>query len=132
MRSARAQTLLLEETSPNGLTIAHGKERAACDLWSANAREGLKDARKSAVPYAPLCGGEVYLRNPTKGHQSPVEAVTDFLRKEVPGGEEVVSFVRDTFFAYLYQKKAEQKVESKPAEGAAAGKLEIMDRHLPC
>ena len=111
------QTLLLEETNPTGLTVAHGKERYVCDLWSSNARESFKDARKSAVPYAPLCGGKVYLLNPTKGHQSPVEAVTDFLRKEVPGGEEVISFVRDTFYAYLYQKKAEQKVESKPAEG---------------
>ncbi len=113
----RTQTLLLEETNPGGLTIAHGKERSVCDLWSANAREGLSDARKSAVPYAPLCGGGAYLRNPTKGHQSPIEKVTDLLREKVPGGEEVVSFVRDTFFARLYQKKAEEKVESKPVEG---------------
>ncbi len=113
----RTQTLLLEETNPNGLAITRGKERSVCDLWSANAREGLKDARKSAVPYAPLCGGAVYLRNPTKGHQSPIEKVTDLLREKVPGGEEVVSFVRDTFFARLYQKKAEEKVESKPVEG---------------
>lgn len=112
-----AQTLLLEETGPNGLTIARGKERSVCDLWGANAREGLGDARKSAVPYAPLCKGGIYLLNPTKGHQSPIEKVTDLLREKVPGGEEVVSFVRDTFFARLYQKKAEEKVESKPVEG---------------
>ena len=113
----RTQTLLLEETSPNGLAIVRGKERSRCDLWGADVREGLKDARKSALPYAPLCGGGIYLRNPTKGHQSPIEKVTDLLREKVPGGEEVVSFVRDTFFARLYQKKAEEKVESKPAEG---------------
>jgi len=114
----RTQTLMLEERSPNGLTIVHEKESASCDLWSANVREGLKEGKKSTVPYAAICNGKVYLRNPTKGHQSAVEAVTDFLRKEVPGGEEVVSFVRDTFFAYLYQKKAEQKIEERPAEGA--------------
>ena len=113
----RTQTLLLEETSPNGLAIVRGKERSRCDLWGADAPEGLKDARKSAMPYAPLCGGGIYLRNPTKGHQSPIEKVTDLLREKVPGGEEVVSFVRDTFFARLYQKKAEEKVESKPVEG---------------
>ena len=43
--------------------------------------------------------------------------VTDFLRDEVPGGEKIVAFVRDTFFTYLYQKKAEEKVASKPVEG---------------
>ncbi len=112
----RTQTLLLEETNPNGLAIARGKEKSQCDLWGANAREGLRDAGKSAVPYAPLCGGGIYLLNPTKGHQSPIEKVTDLLREKLPGGEEVVSFVRDTFFARLYQKKAEEKVESKPLE----------------
>ena len=43
------QTLLLEETNPNGVIIAHGKERFVCDLWAANGRESLKDARKSGV-----------------------------------------------------------------------------------
>jgi hypothetical protein len=116
------QTLLLEETNPNGIAIAQGEKRSPCDLWGANGRESLTAARQSAVPYAPLCNGKAYVRNPTKGHQSPVEAVTDFLRKEVPGGEEVVSFVRDTFYAYLYQKKAERKVESKPVEGTPQAK----------
>ena len=119
----RVQTLLLEENHSNGLTIVRGREKSLCDLWGAEKGESLRDARKLAMPYAPLCGGNVYLRNPTKGHQSPMEAVTDFLRKEVPGGEEVVSFVRDTFYAYLYQKKAERKLDSKPMEGASQIKL---------
>jgi hypothetical protein len=118
----RTQRLSLGNSNPYGLAIAHGKESAVCELWSTDSRESLKESRRSAVPYAPLCNGKIYLRNPTKGHQSPVEAVTDFLRKEVPGGEEVVSFVRDTFYAYLYQKKAEQKVESRSAEGAPQAK----------
>jgi hypothetical protein len=42
--------------------------------------------------------------------------VTDFLRDKVPGGEEIVTYVRDNFFAYLYRRKAEEQVESKPVE----------------
>ena len=72
------------------------------------------DARRSAVPYAPLCGERIYLLNPTQGHQTPIEAVTDLLREKVPGGEKIVSFVRDTFFARLYRNKAEEEVESMP------------------
>ena len=114
----REQTLLLEETSPNGIVTAHGKERSVCDLWSTGGGT-VMDARRSAVPYAPLCGGSIYLRNPTRGHQTPIEAVTDLLREKVPGGETVVSFVRDTFFARRYLKKAAEKVESMPLEGMA-------------
>ena len=114
----RMETLLLEASNRSGVVLAHGNERTSCDLWGSDGRGHVEDGRKSGAPLAPLCNGKVYVRNPTKGHQSPVEAVTDFLRKEVPGGEEVVSFVRDTFYAYLYQKKAEQKVESRPAEEA--------------
>ena len=108
----RTQSLLLQESYPEGLTIIHGNEKSLCDLWGAGRSEAFTQARKSAVPHAPLCGGQVYLRNTTKGHQSPVEAATDFLRNEVPGGEQVVAFVRDTFYAYLYQTKAGQKLET--------------------
>ncbi len=50
--------------------------------------------------------------------------VTDFLRDEVPGGEKIVAFVRDTFFTYRYQKKAEEKVESKAEEGLPQKKMD--------
>jgi hypothetical protein len=42
---------------------------------------------------------------------------TDVLRDEVPGGERIVGFVRDTFFKYLYQQKAGEKIDSKPMTG---------------
>ncbi len=108
------QALLLEESNPGGIVIAHGKERAGCDLWSNKDGGALVAARRSAVPYAPLCGERIYLLNPTQGHQTPIEAVTDLLREKVPGGEKIISFVRDTFFARLYRKKAEEQVESMP------------------
>ncbi len=111
------QRLLLHESHPNGITIVHDQGKMTCDLWTPDSLNPLTEARASGVPYAPLCERKVHLRNPTKGHRTGIEAATDFLRDNVPGGEQVVTVVRDTFFAYLYQKKAEEKLESRPVEG---------------
>ncbi len=113
----RTQRPLLDNGNAYGLVIMQGKDRSTCDLWGSNGRDALKEARKSSLPYAPLCGGKVYLRNPTKGHRSGIEAVTDFLRDEVPAGEKIITSVRDTIFTYLYEQKAEQKVESQSMDG---------------
>ena len=109
------QRLQLDKSNPKGLLLAKGEERSQCDLWGIDSRDSLEGRRKLRIPYAALCNSKLYLRNPTKGHQTPIEAATDFLRKTVPGGEGIVSFVRDTFFAYLYEEKAEKSAESKPA-----------------
>jgi hypothetical protein len=110
------QNLLLDQAHPPGLVITSRKGESVCEFRGENFVESLKRARRSGVPYAPLCGGKLYLRNVTKGHRTRIEAVTDFLRDKVPGGEEIVTYVRDTFFAYLYQRRAEGRVESKPVE----------------
>jgi hypothetical protein len=114
--SPRTQRLLLDRGNPHGLVIARDEEKYGCDLWGAGIPERLKEARRSGAAYAPLCGGRLYLRNPTKGHRTEIEMVTDFLRDNVPAGEKIVSFVRDTFFDYIYQKKAQERVESKDVE----------------
>jgi hypothetical protein len=125
----RTQWLLLDKSNPTGLVIVEGEKNDPCDLWgtgtqfspkrSAGPNEvyRLKQARASGAAYAPLCGGRLYLRIPTKGHQTAVERVTDFLRDNVPGGEKIVSFVRDTVFRYVYQIRGEEKSESKPDKG---------------
>jgi len=110
------QGLLLDQAHPPGLVITSKKGESVCELWGNNFTESLKRARRSGVPYAPLCGGKLYVRNLTKGHRTGIEAVTEFLRDKVPGGEEIVTYVRDTFFAYLYQRKAEGRIESKLVE----------------
>ena len=111
------QTLSLDQARPRGLVLARKEGESFCQLWGENSSESLEKARRAGVPYAPLCGGKIYLRNLTKGHRTGIEAVSDFLRDKVPGGEEVVTYVRDTFFAYLYRRKAEEGLESKPVEG---------------
>ncbi len=56
-----------------------------------------------------------------KGHHTALESVTEVLRDEVPGGERMISSVRDTLFAYLYQRKAEKPVEVRPLSGTPQG-----------
>lgn len=118
-----SQKITLEEGDPRGLVITSGTRKADCPLFGPSAETNLRQARQSGVAYAPLCGGRLYLRNPVKGHRSPIESVSEFLRDRVPGGEKVVSSVRDTFFAYLYQRKAEEPVTSSPREGLTPGEM---------
>lgn len=112
-----SRTLSLDESNPYGLVITSGKERSVCDLWGPDSRESLRPARKTGSAYAPLCEGRIYLRNPVKGHRTALESVTEVLRDQVPGGERIISSVRDTLFAYLYQRKAEERIESKTLSG---------------
>ena len=103
---SRTQRLLLDANHPVGLVIVKGNEKVACNLWGENSPGSLEAARKSGAPYAPLCGGRLYLRNPTKGHRTRVETVTDLLRDKVPGGETIVDIVRDTVFTVSYREVA--------------------------
>jgi hypothetical protein len=118
------QRLMLDDSNPGGLIVVEGQDKYICELWGTKSEDRLNKARTSGAAYASLCGGKIYLRNPVKGHQTKIEMVTDFLRDEVPGGEKIVAFVRDTFFQYRYQKKAEEKVESKAEKGLAPRKMD--------
>ena len=75
-----------------------------------------KRASRSTLPFAPLCGGRLYLRNPVAGHRTDLEQVTEFLRDHVWGGEEIVGFVREGFFrdAYLEQGTLAAAGEAAP------------------
>ncbi len=93
------QKILLDPAFPRGLVLETKGRRSPCDLWSDAARPSLIVARKeSGEVYAPLCGGRLYLRNEVVGYKTAKEWVTDLLRRYVPHGEDVVDFVRDTFF----------------------------------
>jgi hypothetical protein len=111
-----AQNLLLDSNHPQGLIIQAVNVQYRCNLWGGEPRESLREARASGASYAALCGGRLYLRNPAKGHRTRIEAVTDFLRDEVPSGEKIVAFVRDTFFRDAYRETG--KEAEKPGPGA--------------
>ena len=68
-----------------------------CEVWSP-ARDALGEAADSRLPYAPICDGRLYVRNPVAGHRTSLERITDFLRNHVFGGEEIISFVKEQMY----------------------------------
>jgi hypothetical protein len=110
----QGQRIHLDGNDPMGLVIEGGKGRYTCDLWGPDSKRSLQEARGLQVAYAPICEGRIYLRNPVKGHRTSLEKVTDTLRDRVLGGEQIVSFVRDTFFKDAFREKAQSLKGSKP------------------
>jgi len=93
---------------PGSVLVEFGDQSAACQLpFAADAgpARALEPAQRSGLPFAPLCGGRLYLRNATIGRSSTLEKVTDFLRDHVWGGEKIVTFVKQELYrdAFLEQ-----------------------------
>ncbi|MDA0748278.1 MAG: hypothetical protein O2954_17300 [bacterium] len=65
------QTVTVDARYPYGPVFITNKLRDACDLWKD--RKVLSEAQASGVPYAPVCNGRLYVRNPTKGHKTTLE-----------------------------------------------------------
>lgn len=102
----RHQRLRLTES---GLELLRGDEALGCAR-----RNELERARRSSLPYAPLCDGRLYLRNRVAGTQTQIERITDFLRDKVWGGEQIINVVRAGFFQDRFA------VSATPAEATAA------------
>lgn len=79
-----------------GLVLRDAAGDTPCDLGPAGAL--LAAAHASGKTYAPLCGGRLYVRNPTVGRRTKLEIATDFLRDNVWGGESITTFVRSTLY----------------------------------
>jgi hypothetical protein len=90
------QTLSLD--AAGGLRLAGATGEASCTLWRGGADSALEQARVTAMPYAPLCDGRLYLRNIVPGAYTRLERVTGLLRDYVWGGEEIVGFVKDELY----------------------------------
>lgn len=101
----KQQIFGLDESHPDGLVMVSGGNKADCQLWASASQPAIDHARRSQLIYAPLCGGKLYLRNPTKGHRTKIEVATDFLRDKVPGGEAIIGFVKGTFYKDAYLKE---------------------------
>ncbi len=116
----KQQHLVLDEKSPDSLLFTLAGEAYPCRPWSFSGESELKAARTSGQAFAPLCDGKIYLRNPTKGHRTAIESVTEFLRDKLPGGETVVGFVKDTFFQDAFLEKASTTEASMPVPTISA------------
>jgi len=103
----RGQRLELSPGPPVALLITGKRGTEQCDLWAGNPAP-LETARASGLPYAPLCGGRLYLRNRVSGSRTNLERVTDFLRDNVWQGEEIVGFARSTFFTDSFVESGKQ------------------------
>jgi len=88
-----------------------------CAPWSGEPSE-LDGAQRVGLPFAPLCGGRLFLRNAASGHRTNLERVTDFLRDHVWRGEAIVRFVREEFYRDSF---AETSRPETAAQTAGAG-----------
>jgi len=93
-----------------------------CTLWVNDARGALDEAGDSGLPYAPVCGGALYLRNAVAGHRTSLERVTDFLRDRVWGGDQMINFIKEEFYRDAFLEKgvagrAVPSVQTSPPGG---------------
>jgi hypothetical protein len=86
---ARSARLFLDPRYPSGIEISQGNTQSPCSLFESRPNGPLDQARNSQAPYASLCDGRLFLRNPTKGHRTKLEAEAEFFRTQVWGGEKV-------------------------------------------
>jgi hypothetical protein len=114
----RQAWLRLSPDTGQGLRITAKAGDANCILWPDHAAVPLEEARRSGLPYAPLCEGRLYLRNPVAGSYTRLEQVTNFLRDHVWGGDRIVNFVKEEFFRDAF---AETGTELTPGPGSVTG-----------
>jgi hypothetical protein len=104
-----SQKLLILSANPDGsLRLEVGGPSNPCQfkLGRGNAPGTFEEARKSGLPYVPLCDGRLYLRNPVVGRATKLEMVTDFLRSHVWGGERFVSLVKKEAYKDKFLEQA--------------------------
>jgi len=114
------QSITLLTGDPHTVRIAIGQGGEPCTLWPGRLPGGLGEASATGLPYAPLCSGRLYLRNPVAGRHTSLETVTEFLRDYVWGGEQVVDFVKQQFYrdAFL-EEPATSRGGARPAQAPA-------------
>lgn len=127
------QRIALDAARPGTLSLAVGAATTRCEFLPVDV---LASARRSMLPYAPLCNGKLYLRNVTKGSRSTLEATTEFLRDHVWRGEEIIGFVRREFFPDAFVERARPAsaptVETiRPAPGNAPAPAQLKASGAP-
>lgn len=124
LETPRRQSLSLRSDDPDVIRLADQKG-VFCDVWVRGGRAALEDAAASGLPYAPLCGGWLYLRNQVAGHRTSLERVTDFLRDHVWGGERMIAFVKKDFYrdAFLERGGVPSTHGTVPAPSSSSSPL---------
>ncbi len=137
--SAQTRTYHLENPDPRGTRIALARDgvqglrlnsatgEVSCNLWPDNPAAPLDEARRSGLPYVPLCDGRLYLRNAVPGSYTRLEAITNFLRDHVWGGDRIVDFVKEGFFRDAFEEKGTESAASPGATSSSGPLLARMD-----
>lgn len=105
----RGQRVALDPATPGTLLITRGQAATRCTIWPDAA---LAQAARTRVPYVPLCGDRLLLRNAVAGHRSALEATTEFLRDHVWRGEQIIEVVKDGFYRDAFVERAEAGASS--------------------
>jgi hypothetical protein len=87
------------------LTIEGNGGSETCRPWEGEPSQ-LASAANSGLPYAPLCGQKLFLRNQVSGSRTNREAVSDFLRNNVVFGDKLVNLIKGTFFEDAFLENA--------------------------
>jgi len=120
------QTITLEKSPRAHLAIAGPTGVYRCIPWRGQQSQ-LARARLAGLPFAPLCGGRIYLRNPVHGSRTTLEATAEFLRDNIWMGESIVGFVKGTFFKDSQMEtavKVKASTEGMVPDGLIAARLQ--------
>ncbi len=124
---ARRGVALEVGTAP-ALVVGGDGGTETCTPWE-GAPSALEEARDSGLPYAPLCGGALHLRNDVAGSRTSRERVAEFLRDNVWFGEEIVGLVKRTFYDDAFLRSGETRDDVDPgAIVDALGQAPMADR----
>jgi hypothetical protein len=120
----RTEKIFLDPKYPSGIEISEGNARYPCNLFANKTNGPLDQARNSQAPYASLCDGRLFLRNPVTGHRTKLEAQAEFFRTQVWGGEKVA-----VIFHHLLEDSHRETAKLTDASGQsgvvlASGKAE--------
>ncbi|PTW40299.1 hypothetical protein [Rhodovulum kholense] len=109
------------------ILLTEGQTRIKCRPWTVATPE-LSDARTSGLPFAPICDGQLYLRNPVSGARTNLERTAEFLRDNVWFGESLVGFVKDTLYKDRYLASGEVLAGADPGEvNRMLGRADLRD-----
>ncbi|WP_172300340.1 hypothetical protein [Pseudoruegeria sp. HB172150] len=91
-----ARAISLEDgASGPEILITEGRRSYSCKPWEGEPTM-LTAASQANLPYSPICDSRLYLRVPTRGNYTSLEATSQFLRDHIWGGDALVDFVKAT------------------------------------
>ena len=125
----RSQKLALNSNYLTGIELVENGTRRPCNLFADGATSPLEQAGKSPVPYASLCEGRLFVRNPVKGHFTRLEAEAEFVRNNLWGGEKV-TVIFHHLLEDTHRETAQIRAAGEESAGTATG-VTAADAPLP-